>query len=302
MLFDIRPEDCGVKSQHPAGLCFEAYRGDDQWFFTCFRTPFLYRIQEGEICRGEMGDCIILPPRGHLFHGSDTTMEQGFCNDWLYMRGEGISRLIETYQLPVGRIFNVGDCSCMQDALEEIEAERRDHYAGFQDKMEILAVKMLADLSVALRRNVCGDANYHKFCALRSDMLRRYASRHSVEKLAARSGYCSSRFLQLYRQYFHASPIDELVTVRLQKAQRLLFYADMTVDEVSAKCGFSSASYFSRMFKKRYGCPPTKFWDQQRKRRGIRLSDGQNGVSELAGVDSGESAADISSFSLSDGQ
>lgn len=263
-MFDMQFQQGGVNSRHSAGRCFESIIDDDQWFISCFRTPFLYRMQDGKTKRGSIGDCMILSPGAHLFHGSDSTTETGFANDWIYLKGDGVGRLIAAYHLPVNTIFNVGDCNCLQDTLEEIETERREHYDGYLDKIEILMVKMLVDLSVALRRHVRGDATYHKFCALRSAMLRGYASHHSIEDMAARSGYCSSRFLQLYRQYFRTSPIDELVGARMQNAQRLLYNADMTVDEISAKCGFSSASYFSRMFKKRYGCPPTKFWDRER--------------------------------------
>lgn len=46
---------------------------------------------------------------------------------------------------------------------------------------------------------------------------------------------------------------------RLHKAQFLLVHSPMILKEVAAVCGFSSAHYFSRVFRAQFGCAPRQW-------------------------------------------
>ncbi|NDV80887.1 two-component regulator propeller domain-containing protein [Bacteroides sp. 51] len=54
------------------------------------------------------------------------------------------------------------------------------------------------------------------------------------------------------------SPVDFIKTIRLNHALELLKSRQYTITEVSEYCGFSSISYFSTVFKKHFGKPPTE--------------------------------------------
>ncbi len=63
--------------------------------------------------------------------------------------------------------------------------------------------------------------------------------------------YYQSNFSLVVKQY------------RLQKARLLLARSDRSVDEVARMCGFSSASYFSRIFKENSRLSPVQYRLQQ---------------------------------------
>ncbi len=44
---------------------------------------------------------------------------------------------------------------------------------------------------------------------------------------------------------------------RLEAARQMLLGTSMTVMQVAEKCGVSDFNYFARIFKKRYGMPPS---------------------------------------------
>ena len=44
---------------------------------------------------------------------------------------------------------------------------------------------------------------------------------------------------------------------RLEKAERLITYSTMSMQEIAVACGFSSLPLFSRSFRARYGRPPS---------------------------------------------
>jgi DNA-binding response OmpR family regulator len=55
------------------------------------------------------------------------------------------------------------------------------------------------------------------------------------------------------------SPTDLIKSARMKKAMDLLITKRYTITEVSEMCGFSSVAYFSTVFRKHYGKPPSEF-------------------------------------------
>ena len=62
----------------------------------------------------------------------------------------------------------------------------------------------------------------------------------------------------IFRRYLHTTPIGYLMDYRLQQARKLLLSTDMKVTEVSFETGFPSVSYFISLYKKAYGCSPSR--------------------------------------------
>ena len=57
------------------------------------------------------------------------------------------------------------------------------------------------------------------------------------------------------------STISYVLQLKLNKAKKMLVDGSMTVAEVSNSCGFYDASYFSRVFKKKFGVSPSQYND-----------------------------------------
>ena len=53
------------------------------------------------------------------------------------------------------------------------------------------------------------------------------------------------------------TPLQWLRELRLQRAQQLLQEGRLTVGEIADRCGFSDAAYFSRVFARAFGVPPS---------------------------------------------
>ncbi|TLS48944.1 AraC family transcriptional regulator [Paenibacillus antri] len=64
---------------------------------------------------------------------------------------------------------------------------------------------------------------------------------------------------RVFRQYENMSVGDYLTGYRLEKARELLSNSDYTVKEIADYLGFSNASYFITLFKKKYGTTPKDF-------------------------------------------
>lgn len=57
-------------------------------------------------------------------------------------------------------------------------------------------------------------------------------------------------------------PIIYLTRLRLEEAVHLLNTTDMSVHEISARCGFDNSNYFSKVFRKHMGVSPRDFRQQ----------------------------------------
>lgn len=54
-------------------------------------------------------------------------------------------------------------------------------------------------------------------------------------------------------------PIEYLNDYRLQIAAQMLRETEKSIEDISAECGFASASFFGKMFKEKYEKTPLQF-------------------------------------------
>lgn len=74
---------------------------------------------------------------------------------------------------------------------------------------------------------------------------------------------------KLFRKEVGMTPLEYLTRLRMKKAENLLgamWTKDYSVSEIAQLCGYDDALYFSRVFKKHFGCSPSAFTKNYRNR------------------------------------
>jgi AraC-like DNA-binding protein len=66
-------------------------------------------------------------------------------------------------------------------------------------------------------------------------------------------------FCRVFKKEMVQTPIEYLSEQRLYKAKNMLLSDEFSMQDIAASCGFSSVSYLSTSFKKRYKISPEKF-------------------------------------------
>ncbi len=79
----------------------------------------------------------------------------------------------------------------------------------------------------------------------------------SLGSVAAEIGYSPNYLGAIFVRETGISFTEYLQDKRIGYAENLLKVSDLSVREISARAGFSSPSYFVKIFKKRRGCTPT---------------------------------------------
>jgi transcriptional regulator GlxA family with amidase domain len=88
-----------------------------------------------------------------------------------------------------------------------------------------------------------------------NDLEQRSAEPWSVESMAEACGLGVTHFTDCFQVVTGESPAKHLLAMRLKRAAGLLKeQPDESVAAVAERVGFQYPSYFTRVFKKHYGC------------------------------------------------
>jgi AraC-like DNA-binding protein len=81
----------------------------------------------------------------------------------------------------------------------------------------------------------------------------------NVPALAGKCFMSDTYFRKLFLKVYGTTPLSYINYLRMEKAKVLLSEFNTTVDYVALKSGFSDVKYFSTVFKKFVGVPPSKY-------------------------------------------
>lgn len=86
-----------------------------------------------------------------------------------------------------------------------------------------------------------------------------YNKNISIDTLSNYSHISRSECFRCFKQYTGRTPFDYINDYRLQRAEFLLRTTALSILDICLSCGFSSQSYFGKLFKQKYSVPPSKY-------------------------------------------
>ncbi len=84
-------------------------------------------------------------------------------------------------------------------------------------------------------------------------------AQYDLEMLAQEVSLSPSRFSHLFKQEVGDSVTNTMLTLRFRKAVRLLEFSSHSIRMIAEEVGFTSAFYFSRQFRQRFGMSPRDY-------------------------------------------
>lgn len=86
-----------------------------------------------------------------------------------------------------------------------------------------------------------------------------------IKDLSRRSGLSPTKLQEGFKLMHGRTVTDYIREVRIKKSEELIKNTDLNISEVVYSIGFTSRSYFSKIFKKKYNCSPKQYKDNQNK-------------------------------------
>ncbi|MEA5001922.1 MAG: AraC family transcriptional regulator [Christensenella sp.] len=86
-----------------------------------------------------------------------------------------------------------------------------------------------------------------------------YADDISLSDISNAINLSKSECCRSFQRVLRTTPVDLLITYRLERAAALLSDTGLPVSTIATMSGFNSLSYFSKLFRERIGCSPREY-------------------------------------------
>ena len=154
---------------------------------------------------------------------------------------------------------------CQRMIFQEAR-EARPGFAGVcQRLLDVILLRLMRQEGFALSQGQPGRRSSRE-----CDLVRRYIDNHfkenlSLDQLAAIAHINKYYLVHAFRKEFNTSPINYLISRRIQESRFLLSETDHTLSQIAQILGFSSLSYFSQSFRRLEGVSPKEYRKRHRR-------------------------------------
>ena len=181
---------------------------------------------------------------------------------WVHFTGSDVKNILRHYGIPLDDpVFYSGNSSSYAYLFKEMIHEFQTCRVGYQELLEMYLRQIL--LLIARSREERKPA-VSSFIQDEMEIARRYFTEHyneeiNIEEYAKSRGMSISWFLRNFKQLTAKSPMQYVLTIRINNAVSLLESTSYNINEISSIVGYDNPLYFSRIFKKQKGISPSDF-------------------------------------------
>lgn len=204
------------------------------------------------------GDAFLIQPNVIVRYEADPTFPWEY--DWVGFNGSDAKHLLrQTGLLDMEPAFHCPQDNRFHMLLADIIAVSGNSRSA-EARMESGLLRFLAELMDTFGSHVTNrDSSYSYVQKAIQFIDRNYSSTIDIEKIAQSAGVSRSHLYRLFIAYVSMPPNEYLTRYRINKAATFLKDGGLTVGEAAYSAGFADQLYFSRVFKKYMGMPPSKF-------------------------------------------
>lgn len=221
----------------------------DEWeMIYCTGGEGTFYFENGTTLNYRAGEAVAIPPRERHANFS----KEGFTN--IYLR-------VADPSLPYRSAFRVEDDS--QGHLKTAFAEARYYFLADIKKRELVLAalgELITSYMIVYRSNSEFSKPVEQIRAL---IIENYANgAFELDEAIRGLPFHYDYLRKLFKKEMGVTPLEYMTGLRMKKAETMLtamWSNDYSVAEIGILCGFDDALYFSRVFKKHFGCSPSVF-------------------------------------------
>lgn len=225
------------------------WHSHEQWELVyCTGGDGFFKFENGSTIEYREGQVVAIPPRESHANFS----HEGFTN--IHIR-------LSDPSFPYRSAFRLEDD--VDGHLKIAFAEAKFYFLADMQKRELVLAALgdlIASYMIVYRSNNEFSRPVEK---IRSLIISNYAdSGFALDEAIRAMPFHYDYLRKLFKKEVGITPLEYLTQMRMKKAEMMLsavWSSDYTVTEIGQLCGFDDALYFSRVFKKNFGCSPTAF-------------------------------------------
>ena len=181
---------------------------------------------------------------------------------WVHFTGSDVKNILRSYNIPMDDpIFYSGASSTYSYLFKEMIHELQNCKTGYED---LLAMYLRQIFLLVQRTRQEERPTVSTYIQEEMEFARRYFNEHYNEPISIQE-YAESRnmsvcyFQRNFKQIVKHTPMQYLLTIRVNNAASLLETTDYSMAEIAAIVGYEDPLYFSRLFRKIKGVSPRDY-------------------------------------------
>lgn len=238
--------------EHPKTFDVRWHTHETWELIYCTSGQGSFRFQDGRIIPYHAGEMVVIPPQE--VHANSS--EEGFTN---------IHLNISEPSFPYRSAFKIQDES---GSLHKAFVEARMYYTSDKSKRELVLAslgELITSYLVVFRSNSEFTESVEM---IRNSILQNYTNpEYALDEYIRSLPFHYDYLRKIFKKELGMSPLEYMTSLRMKNAERLLstmWTSGYAIAEIAQMCGFDNALYFSRVFKKYFGCSPSQFVKTQR--------------------------------------
>lgn len=238
--------------EHPKTYDVRWHSHENWELVYCTSGQGAFRMKSGEAISYQAGEVVVIPSRE--IHANSST--GGFTN---------IHITIADPAFVDRTVFRVTDDK--DRSLLSAFTQAKIYYSSDINRRE-LVLAALGDLIVSYVVVFRSNTEFSKPVEqIRNSIRRNYANPDfALDQVIREMPFHYDYLRKLFKKEVGSSPLEYLTSLRMQSAEKLLtamWSNEYSISEVAQMCGYGDPLYFSRVFKKHFGCSPTNYISKQ---------------------------------------
>ena len=256
-------EICTMGYDYSHGSDFEINRpnGLGCWLLLLIKTPALFTVDMTDILVKANSFAIFTPEIAYRYHGT----EEIYTDDWMHFNAD--EEDIENFKrlnIPINKPMFLGDIGELTEIMRALTREycSDEEYSREIEKYYTRILFMKLSRRIFLGTSAASasltEKNY-QMTQLRTEITTQPERNMTIDEMAASLNMSRSGFQHLYKKMFGVSVTADIMRGKMKRAKILLSSTNLTVEEISHKCGYSNEYTFMRKFKEQCGKTPTEY-------------------------------------------
>jgi AraC-like DNA-binding protein len=267
----VEPNDQYPNQQHPESHHLTWNRGrilNDYYVVFISRGKGMYGSALTKPEEVVAGNCFLLHPG--VWHRYKPDPKLGWEEHWVGFNGKFVQQLMDQEIFDPGSpIIDLGFNTEMLVLYNKLIDEVQLSSVGYPQQIAGITMQILGLISNLARHNEPANDPVGKLIAKAKFLIQEsFENSLDMEQLARELPMGYSSFRKAFKRIAGQSPNQYHLNLRLDRARNLLVGTALNINEISDQIGFESVSYFSKLFKKKYGISP----------KGYRLTESGSGT------------------------
>jgi AraC-like DNA-binding protein len=210
------------------------------------------------------GDLFILFP--NEWHRYLPNKQSGWDEHWVAFKGCHAEQIIREMDITItAPVFRTQITDMLQREFVRIEEELDAEAPGYQS---IVAARIELILALAVssgqREALGANDTLQTIKRAKTFISEQIDKRVYMEDVAKELNVSYSWFRKTFRAIVGISPGEFQLQFRITRASEYLRGSSLSITDIGVLCGFDSAYYFSRIFKKKVGVSPSEYRNRSR--------------------------------------